>query len=186
MQKTHTPVPKYVLTHPEAEIKGLSLISLEQSSELEEFADLLDKYGLRGIKGEQYYKLATVMEYYREVMQRPNASTNFVSMGINLHKSVVLPEDVKTIEDGLRLMIYIIKINVIHDPTIETWYQIERIGDRHIRLIDQSPFPHDLLYGYVYGVSRRLAPEGTRPTVRRTFMNEADPDADGAVYDITW
>ncbi|PJF26399.1 MAG: hypothetical protein CUN53_07985 [Phototrophicales bacterium] len=186
MAEIHVPAPKYVLSNPDSEINGLALMALEQSSELEEFTDLLDKYGLRGIEGGRYYKMTTVMDYYREVMQRPNASTNFVSMGINVYKNVVLPEGVTTIEQGLGLLSQMISMNVTNEPGVGTWFEFEKVEDRHIRFIERTPFPHDLLYGYIFGTARRLAPEGTRPIVQRTYLNEADPNADGAIYDITW
>jgi hypothetical protein len=186
MTEMRAPAPKYVLSTPESEINGLALMAVEQSSEIEEFADLLDKYGLRGIEGGRYYRMTTVMEYLKEIMQRPNASTNLVSMGINVYKNLLLPEDVTTIEQGLQLLNQITLMNMRNDPSAEAWYQFASVEDRHIRFIERTPFPHDLIYGYIYGTARRLAPEGTRPIVQRTYLNEADPDADGAIYDITW
>jgi hypothetical protein len=180
------PAPKYVLSNPDSEIIGLSLLSLEQSSELEEFVDLLEKYRLRGIQPDKYYKMATVVEYYREVMQRPNASTNLVSMGINAYKNFALPEGVTTIEQGLRLLQQLLTTNTRGEPSIDSWFEFELVEDRHIRLIERTPFPHDVLYGFIYGIARRLSPEGTRAVVKRTYLNEADPDADGGIYDITW
>lgn len=186
MVELRAPAPKYVLANPESEINGLALMMLEQSSELEEFADLLEKYGLRGIEGGRYYKLAEVVAFYRELLQRPNASTNLISIGIHIFKNITFPDNVTTIEQGLQLLIQMINMNINNDPTIGTWFEIDEVGDRYIRFIERTPFPHDLLYGYIFGVARRLAPPGARAIVKRTYMNEADPDADGGIYDITW
>lgn len=186
MAEMRAPAPKYVLSNPDSEINGAALIALEQSSELEEFADLLDKYGLRGIEAGRYYKLATVMDYFREVMQRPNASTNFVSMGIGVYKNTSMPESVTTIEQGLQFLSQFIIMTVTDDPILAQGFEFETVEDRHIRFIERTPFPHDMIYGYVYGTARRLAPEGTRAIVKRTYLNEADPDADGAIYEVTW
>jgi len=186
MPEMRPPAPKYVLSNPDSEINGLSLLSLEQSSELEEFADLLEKYGLRRLQPDKYYKMATVVEYYREVMQRPNASTNLVSMGINAYKNLTFPESVTTIEQGLQMLSQLLTMNIRGEPSVGSWFEFDLVEDRHIRLIERTPFPHDALYGFIYGIARRLSPEGTRAIVRRTYLNEADPDADGGIYDITW
>jgi len=43
-----------------------------------------------------------------------------------------------------------------------------------------------MIYGLVYGLVKRYAPPDCEWNVDRTYMNPNDPDADGAIYDITW
>jgi hypothetical protein len=178
--------PKYVSPSPQAEILGAGIIAFEQSVEMEEFVDLLEKYKLRNIDPNRWYPIPVVMQYFKEVAARPNASTNMVSMGINVYKNIKLPEGIETIEDGLRMLAQITVMNVRNAPGAENWFEFIPAGEHCVRLIDRSPSPHDAIYGFIYGIVKRLAPPGARPIVKRTFLNEADPDADGAIYDITW
>jgi hypothetical protein len=186
MTKTIKAFPKYVSFAPNSEVIGAALIAFEQSPEMEEFVDLLEKYGLRNIDPNRWYPTSVVTEYYREVASRPNASMNMVSMGINIYKNIQLPEGIETIEDGIRMLSQIAVMNVRNQPDTELWFEFISSDERHVRLIERTPSPHDAMYGLIYGIVKRLAPPGARPIVKRTFLNEADPDADGALYDITW
>mgnify|MGYP006909114666 CR=1 FL=1 len=65
-------------------------------------------------------------------------------------------------------------------------YQLEQVSDRHLRVTDNTPWPHDLIYGYLYAIVRQFKPDDSTPSITHIYLNPNNPDADGAVYDITW
>jgi hypothetical protein len=180
------PAPKLVSPDPCAEINGLSLLVFEYSPELRAYRDLIEQYGYISVKPDAWYPLPPLLDFYREALARPDASIQFMLMSMNVYDQVNLPDHVRTIEDGLNYLRAFMIANIRGDTSAPTWYQVATPGERHLRLIDRTPFPHDVVYGSVYGMVRRTAPPGSAPVIKRAYLNPLRPDSDGAIYDITW
>ena len=63
-------------------------------------------------------------------------------------------------------------------------YETHIISDDHIKVVDKNPFPHDTVYGFIWGICKRFAGANEQFSVYRTFVSPDDPDSDGAIYDI--
>ena len=66
-------------------------------------------------------------------------------------------------------------------------FEVEQLGDRHIKYIGNSIWPDDLMYGYVYGLARRFLGE------ENSFVLKYDEDiprqsegGDRTVMHLTW
>lgn len=176
--------PKYEI-NPEAEIQGVALLTLAQSQNLYNFTDLVEKYGYDQINPDEWYSLQSALMFLQDLTERHSSTENMVSIGMKLFDVMPLPPEVTTIADGLgmfNLMNQTVQRNV--EPSRD-WYEVEQIDDEHIKFVDKGAYPHDLVYGEVYSVARRLRPDGLKPIVEREYINPDNPDSDGAVYHIT-
>ena len=180
----NNPTPKYVINST-AEIKGAALLTLLQSQKHYEFEDLVKKYNYDNVEPDKWYSYQDTMEFLKELTQRENMTENMVSIGIKVFEVVPLLENVSNIGDGLAMMNTLtttLERNVERD---ESWYTIQQIDNTTYEFIDKGPLPHDLIYGELYALAIRLRPEDSGFTLTREYLNEDEPDLDGAVYHIT-
>ena len=180
----YNPSPKYVLKNPESELQGAALLVLLESQKTFEFQDLVEKYDYNNVKADEWYSYQEAMNFLKDLADRYNRTENLVSIGLKVFDVLDLPDHVKTIADGLGMMNVMGDLTQRNIDTPHPWYQVEEINELHIKFTDRSPLPHDLIYGEVYSLTRRLRPEGFDFALTRNYLNADNPDADGAVYDI--
>lgn len=177
------------VTKPETEILGQAILAVTQSINYDDFRHLfeagLSKYNFSTeIEAEQWYPLQMLLDIYKSFYEDGNASANLVSIGMKVIEASPFPPEVDSVTAAVTTLNGVYEYYV-RNYEAGTEYQIETLSDTEVRITDHTAFPHDLVYGYMYAIATRFAPEGDHITVVRTYINEDDPDADGAVYTFT-
>lgn len=160
-------------------------VSLNQDDFITIVEKKLTKAGIAQLDNDEWYPHQISLDIFNEIAQNVNATQNLVALGMAYVKTATFPPEADTIEKALMLLHQVYQLNVKNISEREG-YEIQRVSNDHIRVIDLNPFPHDTVYGFIWGIANRFKEVNTHPTVVRTYKNEADPDSDGAVYDITW
>ncbi|MEO1645559.1 MAG: hypothetical protein AAFR67_10260 [Chloroflexota bacterium] len=125
------------------------------------------------------------LDTYAEVKKQSGDSLILVSMGTTVIDAAKLPDEITTIEGGIRLLMDIHNLNLKDVPDGDGYSNL-KVEDKKITFEDHTTFPHDVIYGYIYGMAQRFRPEKTRPIVEREYLNKDEPDYGGAKYTITW
>ncbi len=181
---------KYI-SDPNVLLAGSAFLSILVASKLEEFKGdfyaTLAEYGVTEINPDGWYPRQMYLDFFKQIASRKsNVLANMISAGIKVIDTVQLPSDLNldSMKDIFELLNKIYQLNQRNLPPEDTGYEIKQVTAHHIRIIDHTPYPHDVLYGYLYGLIHRFCPPTT--ALERTFLNLSNPDYDGAVYDITW
>lgn len=173
----------------ETEIVGQAILAVFESIQYNEFKPVVDKvlaqYGVKTISPDTWYPLQMLLDIYTAMTNMGNTITNFVSIGMQVINTSPFPPEVDSIFKAIEMLNFVYDINVRNFDEQDK-YEINILSNQHIRVVDHSPFPHDLVYGYFYAIAQRFRPSGTHPNVVRTYLNETHRNDDGAVYDITW
>lgn len=177
------PTPKYVI-NPEAEISGAAILSLAASQQLYDFQDFVEKHNFNDVDPSKWYVYTEVMAFLQDLTKRHNTTQNMVSIGMKVFEALPLTGEIQTIEDGLNMMNAMGAMTQRNLSSDAPWYEVIVEDNGNLTFVDRSPLPHDLIYGEVYSLVRRLSPPKTRYIVQREYMNEAEPDSDGAIYRI--
>jgi hypothetical protein len=181
-------VQKYV-TSPEAEMHGAAMQAYFKnlnSHDVKPYLEqILKKYGLTEISPNRWYPSQLALDLYRLITSQGGGMFDLVAIGMRMVEDAPYPAEVDSIQAALQGLNEGYKMGVRNFPSDEG-YVIEELSQRHVRVYEYLPYPHDIMYGYIYGLARRFAPKGANLSVQRTFLVPNDPDADGAVYDITW
>lgn len=171
---------------PDAEILGQAFGGIIASKYRGDFEDLIAKHGIDKIDPQKWYPLERAFAFFRDLVAKGNTIISLVSIGIEIFEQAGLPDEVDSIPAGLHLLQAVNDINVRNMPP-EDGYDVEELSDRHYRVVDRTAWPHDLIYGYLYGIARRFKPEDGHPIVERVaYMNEENPNASGAIYEVSW
>lgn len=190
---THTrdTMKKYVST-PDVLLHGTGFTSIFTANEFREYTGeyeaVLNEYGVEKIEPEGWYPRQIYLDIFKRLSTKPNASTNMVSAGVRIIETIQLPPElqVNSMLEALELLNTVYQLDQRNVPADDIGYKITQEGPKHLRVIDYSPYPHDVNYGYIYGLVKRFSPKGIRPIIERNFLDANDPNGDGAVYDITW
>jgi hypothetical protein len=182
-------VPKLVAA-PNAKISGFALLALTKSIYYDEFKDFLaeslQRHGYTPeLNPETWYSLQMYYDFLRELPSRSMDSLILVSIGIKAIETAILPVEIDSIASGILLLKDTHHLNMQNVPEHEGYHNVQ-IEDQRITFMEQTSFPHDIMYGYIYGLVRRFAPRGTTPVVIRSYLDAANPDSDGAHYEIKW
>jgi hypothetical protein len=183
-------VKKYVAT-PGAEVIGSAMRNFFVSLNSEEFLPLVNQifaaYEVDEIHDDHWYPHQLSLDVFRLIENQPsNASINQVALGVAYVETATFPPEINDIYSALMALSLTYHLNIRNAPKSEG-YEVSRVSDRHIQIRDLNPFPHDTVYGFIWGIARRFRnSKDNVPVVHRTFFNEADPDADGALYDVKW
>jgi hypothetical protein len=143
------------------------------------------KHGIQEIKVDAWYPVQFTLDLLRALEESESGMFNQVAVGMAIMGSFPYSPEVKTIPDAVN------GVSVLYTQAIRNYdpsegYDIRQIDANHLRVTDNTPWPHDLLYGYFYSIAQRFCPKGMQFKLQRTYLNPQEPNQAGAVYDITW
>ncbi len=181
-------MPKFV-TNPQTKMLGSVVKSVLDSVQYENYKHIVDpvfeKNGIKSIDPEKHYSAQVLLDMYKSMTEQPGAMFDFVAIGKNVAQNIDFGSDVQTISEAIHALNGLYQIMLINFDVSEE-YEIEVISDNHLRVRDNNPYPHDMVFGYLHTLSNRFRLEGTYPTIKREYDVPDNPDDGGAIYDITW
>jgi hypothetical protein len=176
-------MPRYV-SDPHAEIIGQNVLGFVQNIQADEIHPYLEKYGLTEIDPNTWYPLNTWLAVLSDISEAPGASSNFVSVGLGISQTAVLPPGRENMTFEELISIYDVIYQMQHRNGDVGELVGEMVGPHHARVYVNTPFPIDMDYGVIYGFARRLLPPGTLFTV--AYDETCEKTHEYGVIDITW
>ncbi|PJF43363.1 MAG: hypothetical protein CUN50_00095 [Candidatus Thermofonsia Clade 1 bacterium] len=166
-------------------ISGQAIRAIVQSIEFDSIRphmeEIFSVYGLPpSIDPDAWYPL----QLYYDITKRLN-SEQLISIGVRVINVANFPPEIDSIQKAIELLMATHHLNLRNVPEGDG-YSDYHFDDHRITFRENTTFPHDLMYGYIYGLVQRYKKPGEAPVVRRTYLNEADPGAAGAIYEITY
>lgn len=175
-------------TNPEAEMRGATVEAIFTSLNYEQYSDMIDPifkaHGITKIDPEKYYPAQVVLDLYKAMAKKGNSMFDFVAIGKEVATNLELPAHIKTIPDAVNFLNDMYGIQ-LRNYNKEEGYVVTKSTPTHIEVRDNTPYPHDMIYGYLYTLAHRFAPKGKRVTVQREYENKNKPDQGSGFYTIT-
>lgn len=176
---------------PRAEVIGSAMRNLFVSINHDEFQPLVEhvmaEYGVTTLKDDGWYPHQLSLDIFKLIeTKKLNSTDNLVALGMAYVETATFPPEINNLFSALTALSLTYHLNIRNVPKNEG-YEVKQISEKHIQIRDLNPFPHDTVYGFIWGICRRFrAEQDVFPTLTRTFNNPDDPNSDGALYDITW
>ena len=176
---------KFAASSPNAEIMGSVLVGFLTNLRAEDIRPILKTYHLEEIDVNKWYPQQLILDFDKAVAeQKVNATDNLVAIGIKLIDSVPLNPETKTVEDAIRSLDVIARAVVRNVPT-EEGFRIVESRPGYALVVANTPWPDDLVYGYLWATVRRYKPANANFTVKEVKNQQPDVNP-GVAYDITW
>jgi len=120
----------------------------------DELEPILADYGIDHVDLDQWYPLQTWLRVLDTIANRENAMQNLVSVGMAIAETVLFStdENYSTMPGCMRRAVDALAAE--HKGDFGT-FSFEKPAPHEMDIAHQSPYPDDLIYGFVYGVARQ-------------------------------
>jgi hypothetical protein len=107
------------------------------------------------------------LDVFSDIASQPGSSSNLVSIGMKIADTAPVPPQIqelpfKEIMMGFNDGSYLANNRGSDIGGIEK----QVVDDKHIIMIDKTPYPDDFVYGAYYAMARRFLPQRTQYTVK--------------------
>jgi hypothetical protein len=155
---------KYQTLGPDAEVYGGAMLAFVESIRFENFKPILEKHGLQAIDPQKWYPQQLWLDVFNDIVQEDDSMSNMVSIGMKIAETAVEGLTGISFVDlmlGFGKNSYEANNRGADIGTIET----RIIDDKHILMVDGTPYPDEFVYGAYYAMARRFLPAGSDFTV---------------------
>ncbi len=167
---------KYQASTPEALVIGAALQAYENAILYEDFRPILEEYGLTEIDPETWYPQQLTLDIQRKIKSMPNGQQMLVSIGMKIIDSAVFPP-MDSLEQAVEAFAASYPMNFKHQAE-EDVIRAQFVEEGRIEVYNCSPHSDEMVYGYVYALARRFAPDDKVPVVKFEDVRKIDSDDD--------
>lgn len=168
-----------------AEVLGQSASAIFNNIRRDDVIESLKKHGVAQLEPDQWYPVDKFVDVMAEWYQNSSTTDNLVSVGMAIIENAPLPPEVNQQSPIEQLSL----ISMIHDQSHRNGdvgkHIIEQVNSEHIKITSNTPYPDDMIYGYIYGICKRfLVPNGYRFTLKYDDAKQHNGDK-YTIYHIT-
>lgn len=140
--------------NPDAKVLGQPMIGT--LSQMGDTVDMvLKRYGIDQLQPDEWYDLQLYLDILREIAEGDqNVASNLVQVGMGVSEHGALPPEIDSLEKALMSLQTVYDMN--HQNGGQAW-SVEIVDDNTIHCSIDSPYPHDMDYGIVYGFAKRFS-----------------------------
>lgn len=170
-----------------AEVHGAAIIPVYNHLRRDEVLESVRGHHLEDIAEDGWYPIDEIIDLFVDWFQMESAMTNMVSVGLALIYHMEMPpamEDLDTIDKLLALG----ELHMLYHRNGDVGsYQVEWVGENHIVYTEDTIWPDDLIYGYIYGAAQRFLPKDVHFILRYddTVVRQ-EMGGDYTVFHLTW
>ena len=157
---------RHLTCEPDIEVVGVGVLSMIENLRSEYVRPLMEKHGLTNVNPENWYPAQKYLDVLNDIYKNPNASTNFIAVGMKIAENVVLPPDMQnpTLPQILAMWDPVYKLQ--HRGDNIGGIEVQQLSETSYRTIHRNIYPDDLAYGVAYGWCKRFLPRGRSFNVR--------------------
>lgn len=151
---------------PETQLTGQTVLSLITNINYQDIETIIEKHGLSQVDPQSWYSLQNVLNVLKEISVASGSTFNFVGIGVAAAQLATIPPEMENFTLEQILQQYSKLYQMRHRGGNAGSITVEKISDSHLKIIMDTPYPDDVMYGVMYGYARRLLPAGTRVVVK--------------------
>jgi hypothetical protein len=176
---------KFIAPSPDAQVIGFTLKTYLRSLRADDIAPILAKHGLPEIDPNQWYPMQRALDVQKDINDtNENVSEVLVAAGIQFAQDWSIPPETKTIADALHMLRQLSK-QVDRCVPDGFGFTIQEVCEKHVRMFHNTPYDDHSVYGLLWGLVKRLKPQGNMFVVR--IIENPDPEAyPGTCFEIKW
>ncbi|HEX2621758.1 MAG TPA: hypothetical protein VHL11_16485 [Phototrophicaceae bacterium] len=173
---------KFKASSPNAETIGQLLLSFFHNLQYKDIEPVLTKYKLDHLEPAEWYPQQLGLDIFKEIAEGGiNVSDNLVAIGMKAAEYASFPPETDSIEKVLQSLGY--RGNRNTPPGEGVIPQV--FGEGHALVTNNTPYPDDNMFGYLWGLLKRFVPPGVGFIV--SPMDSQKRSADEAlIFELRW
>ncbi len=172
---------------PGAEVSGAAMTAIFNHYRRDAVISSVKAHHMDDLDPESWYPVDEFINLLKEWMNRPNAMTNLVSVGMAIIYHIEPGEDFENLDTVQKLL----QLGDIHSAQHRKGspgkYVVKQLDDKHIQYWENTVWPDDMVYGYLYGAAQRYLDHGTYFTLKYDDEHKRqDFGGDSTIFHLTW
>jgi hypothetical protein len=169
------------------EISGNLAISMLVNLQAADFRPFLQKYGFADVKPDQWYSYQAFLNIFKEVAEKPGAMFDFVAVGMAAVDRYELPPPVASMSlEEFFLNVLPTMMNRQYRNGTPSRVSVEKVAEKHLLIRTTTAYPHDTIYGFMYGLARRFAKGGQFTLKYDENHSRHDFGGEDTLIHLTW
>lgn len=177
----------YISFDPNVEVVGHNLLSFIQNANADNIEPVLKKYGLAVIDPEKWYSLQQWLDVLGDLAGQSGGMFDLVAIGAAISQTAVMPPEVETM--AFEQFLYLVNdvYQMQHRNGNAGEVKVEKVADKHMKIVVRVPYPDDLEYGTTYGFAHRFLPKGTTILVEYdSTLPRREGGGESTTIHVTW
>lgn len=155
---------------------GWQILAMLEATPEAESARLYSPYNLSTVGGYEWYAFDLWLNLLKEISAK--TGLDMVSLGMRAAERLVLPPWIENLSAALFQVEEVYRRAHRGSECGEVFARV--VHGRHIRFTVRTPYPEEFIFGLVWGIAQRYAPENNRLELTR---HSADR---GTTFDVRW
>ncbi len=178
---------QYKVFGPDAEVTGLAMMAFTASLHYHNFSHIMAQHGLDNIYADRWYPQQVWLDLFSDIAKQSGAMFDLVSIGMKIVDTAVFPPEVEALSFPEVMMYANVNYLANNRGRDIGSIQVQMIDERHLLVIDQTPYPDDFVYGTYYALARRFLAHKALFTVKyeEKHVRREQGGAETRVH-ITW
>jgi hypothetical protein len=172
---------------PQAEITGAAMTAIFNHYRREAVISSVKAHHMEDLEPETWYSVDDFIKLLSDWMTRPNSMTNLVSVGMAMIYHIEPSDDVQDL-DAIQKLLRLGDFHMEHHRGSGVGkYNAQQVGEKHIEFIEDTVWPDDMIYGYLYGAAQRYLEHGTYFTLSYDSEHKRqDFGGNSTLFHLTW
>lgn len=163
---------QYKAFGPDAEVYGHAMLAFTESINFQNLKPILEKHNLLSIEPDKWYPQQIWLDVFNDVVASQNSTSNLVSVGMKIAETAVVPPDMEISFVDLMLGFGANSYCANNRGKDIGFIETRIVDEKHLVMVDGTPYPDEFVYGAYYGMARRFLPAGTPVVVQ---YDETEP-----------
>lgn len=169
----------------QAQVSGALMSALFNHYRRDEVLDSLQAHGLDYFDADKWYPVDQFINLLSEWAQQSSFSTNAVSIGMAMIYHIELPDELENLPTQDKLLRLGDFFMAQHNGTDLGHFTADQLDDRTIRYTENTVWPDDIIYGYIYGAAQRYLGQGTHFTLAYADLKQRmDAGSDKTLFEL--
>jgi hypothetical protein len=152
----------YTWHDPNVEVLGVQVLNFVGCAQNDDIAPFLSKHGLTNVRTDQWYPVQLWLKVLTDIAASQNGMMNLTSLGMKMADVIFVVPDYAHADYEQIIMNYDHYYQRYHRNGDAGQHRPLKIAEKHLMVGARVPYPDDLIYGILYGVTRRHLPSETQ------------------------
>ncbi len=144
------------IASPDAEMLGTVFQGMSENLRAEQSKKMLAAYGITEIDVDKWYPHPLSFDVAKAIHNQPNGTEVLVAMGRGIGETAALPSEINDVESFMAALPYLYQANIRYMHPEERFY-VETLGEKHYKVINNTPSSNNLIYGMLWEFLRRYS-----------------------------
>jgi hypothetical protein len=170
---------------PRIEVSGCWMAAFVECPNGSRLAPIMRDHDIMSIQKQSWYPANVWMEILRDTLAARGGALHLAAVGMKLPDTALTPNNITSAKTAILMLDTMYQMNFRGGNV--GWFDVQLLVDGHILVNDNTPWPMDITYGLLQGLTRRYGTTEEKFEVLHDYVtSRMYHEEDAKVYQISW